>query len=181
MRVITSPDNYTLNPDEISLFLAGGITNCPNWQKEIIDLLKQDDTLDKLVVFNPRRENFPIHNPNAAYEQIEWEFTCLEQADIFSMYFCGGVSDQPICMYELGRYISRMQSKYPRTWFFRLVVTVESDYNRKLDVLAQMDLACHGLFVNVGLSASDAQEYHTHKIKKAYKYLINLPVSLRKV
>lgn len=180
MRVITAPDNYEIKPDEISLFLAGGITNCPNWQKEIIDLLKQDDTfLDQLVVFNPRRENFPIHDPNAAYEQIEWEFTYLEQADIFSMYFCGGVSDQPICMYELGRYTSRMQSKYPSTWMSRLIISAESGYNRKLDVLVQMNLACHGLFVRS--SAPDAREYHTYRIKKAYKHLINLPVSLRKV
>ena len=33
--------------------------------------------LDDLVVFNPKRENFPIDDPNAAYEQIAWEFSWL--------------------------------------------------------------------------------------------------------
>ena len=29
MRIITAPQNYNKQSDQISVFLAGGITNCP--------------------------------------------------------------------------------------------------------------------------------------------------------
>jgi hypothetical protein len=47
--------------DRKSIFLAGGITGCKNWSKIVVDGLKDLD----IIVFNPRRENFPIKNPNA--------------------------------------------------------------------------------------------------------------------
>ena len=53
-------------PYKKSLFLAGGITGCPDWQKEMIHLLNDEP----ILIYSPRRKNFPIHNPNAAYEQI---------------------------------------------------------------------------------------------------------------
>ena len=66
----------------------------------------------------------------------------LEQCDIFSMYFCAGESDQPICMYELGRNICRMQMRFPMNWDVRFVVTVEEGYKRAKDVRIQTALAC---------------------------------------
>ncbi|MBQ8130966.1 MAG: nucleoside 2-deoxyribosyltransferase domain-containing protein [Bacilli bacterium] len=171
MKVITAPNDYILKPGEISVFLAGGITNCPNWQANIIEQL-DNYHLPQLVVFNPRRENFPINDPNASYEQIEWEFKYLERADIFSMYFCASESDQPICMYELGRYISRMQSKHPTTWKYRIVISVEDGYKRKNDVLIQTNLACGDLFVNTQMPI--LQDYHTIMIKQSFHNILEL-------
>jgi hypothetical protein len=37
MRVITAPDYVNFQKQEKSLFLGGGISNCPNWQQEAID------------------------------------------------------------------------------------------------------------------------------------------------
>lgn len=143
MRVITAPESWELDGDEIAVFLAGGICKCPDWQKEIIDILSgmSEEPTMKLVIFNPRRENFPIGDPNAAHEQIEWEFHALEACDIFSMYFCGGESDQPICMYELGRNIARMQMRDPLHWDDRIVISCESGYKRANDVKIQTSLA----------------------------------------
>ena len=70
-----------------------------------------------------------------------WEFARLEECDIFSMYFCNSDSVQPICMYELGRNIGRMQSKFPTTWRDRISVNVEPGYKREEDVYWQMSLA----------------------------------------
>lgn len=140
MRVITAPEKYIRQPNDITVFLAGGITNCWEWQDKVIELLNESN-LDNLVIFNPRRKDFPINNPNAAEEQIKWEFNMLEQCDIFSMYFCAGESDQPICMYELGRNICRMQMRFPTNWEMRLVVTVEKGYKREKDVNIQTSLA----------------------------------------
>ena len=171
MKVITAPNEYILEKDEISVFLAGGITNCPNWQEDIINRLENLST-DKLVVFNPRRENFPIHDPSASYQQIEWEFKALENANIFSMYFSSGVSDQPICMYELGRNLVKMQIKNPTDWKNRIVISTEEGYKRKQDILIQTELACGDLFINTQINDSVLKDYHAEMIVKAYKKLL---------
>ena len=70
MRVVTAPDKANLQPYEICCFLAGGITDCKDWQNEVIKELENFDKtsngqLDKLVLFNPRRDVFP-NEPTAA-------------------------------------------------------------------------------------------------------------------
>lgn len=35
MKIVTAPEIYKDNSN-ITCFLAGGITNCPNWQNEVI-------------------------------------------------------------------------------------------------------------------------------------------------
>lgn len=171
MKVITAPEKYTLKEGEVSVFLAGGITNCPNWQKEIIGYLRGFHHSNKLVVFNPRRENFPIHDSSAVYEQIHWEFQALEKMDIFSMYFCSGESVQPICLYELGRNLVRMQMRYPIDWKDRIVISVEDGYKRKQDVFIQTQLACDNLLVNHQIN-SILTHYHAEFIMKACNKLI---------
>ena len=141
MKVITAPQDYEPQEHDILCFLAGGITNCDDWQKEVIECLQYVNP-GTLIVFNPRREDFPIHDPIAAKEQITWEFENLNKADIFSMYFCSGESDQPICMYELGRHLERMIKDYPYIEIAdRIVVSVEDGYRRKNDVIIQTKLA----------------------------------------
>jgi len=60
-------DRYIEAPNEgsvlaPSLFIAGSITGCPDWQtptcQEILD------RTSKLQTFNPRQANFPIHDPD---------------------------------------------------------------------------------------------------------------------
>lgn len=81
-RVIIAPDDFEEN-GTIKLFLAGGITNCPDWQSEMIEKLS---FIKNLTVFNPRRKNFPIHDPKASEEQITWEFNWLKNSDIISVF-----------------------------------------------------------------------------------------------
>lgn len=162
MKVITAPQEYEREKSDILCFLAGGITNCPEWQKEVIKYLRYVNP-GSLIVFNPRRDNFPIHDPNAAKEQITWEFENLNRADIFSMYFCSGDSDQPICMYELGRHVERMMKEYPYIEISdRVVVSVEDGYKRKNDVIIQTELAVErpddGVFVNSHATPYDHAE-----------------------
>ena len=168
MTIITAPESYVMKAGEISVFLAGGITNCHNWQADIISQLEEYH-LDKLVIFNPRRDNFPIHDPSASYKQILWEFEALEKADIFSMYFTKGVSDQPICMYELGRNICKMQIRKPIDWKDRIVISVEEGYRRKNDVLIQTEFACGYLPINVDENEAICENAHVQAIVKAYK------------
>ena len=151
------------DPKYTSVFLAGGITNCKNWQKEVI---KELNDIEKLTIYNPRRTNFDLSNKNINHEQIEWEFERLEKMDIFSMYFCGGASIQPICMYELGRNIIRMQNRFPSDWEKRIVISCEVDYIRKEDVIIQTLLATQN---KVFVEHNATSEMHAYYIKRALK------------
>ena len=146
MKIVVAPEQYELQPNETVCFLAGGITNCPDWQNVVLHTLDMFDKqypgkLDNLVVFNPRRENFPIDDPNAAYEQIAWEFNWLQKMDVFTMYFSEGDSDQPICLYELGRNIMTMMQRFSNDYAERIVVSYDKNYRRAQDVKIQTDLA----------------------------------------
>ena len=174
MRVITAPEEYTITDNEISIFLAGGITNCPDWQSEIIKRLDHLFALEQaegVVIFNPRRENFPIDDRGEAYTQILWEFKALEKCDIFSMYFSSGDIDQPICMYELGRNIVRMQMKYPNDWEKRIIVSIDRDYKRFNDANHQTQFACGDRKIGLNLQyfEDSLKEYHAQYICRAWR------------
>ena len=114
------------NGNEASLFLAGGITGCPNWQKEMIEKLKDSP----LVLFNPRRASFPIEEKDAARAQIEWEHIHLRKATAIAFWFpCETLN--PIVLYELGAW--SMTNK-------PLFVGVHPDYQRVQDVSIQTTL-----------------------------------------
>lgn len=42
-----------------AIFLAGGISNCPDWQSQMVELLKPSPW----IILNPRRANFPLIVP----------------------------------------------------------------------------------------------------------------------
>ncbi len=138
-QIIQAPNNEKIKYK--SVFLAGGITNCNNWQLEVSNYLK---VLNNITIINPRNNNFNIlDNLN----QIKWEFNQLEKMDIFSMYFCNSVSNQPICLYELGRNILKMQIRFPNDWWERIVISIENGYQRELDVVEQLKLCAPKLRV----------------------------------
>jgi len=83
MQYIESPENYSNKPDRMAIFLAGGITNCPDWQSEIVDSLQNFD----ITLLNPRRKKFPINDPGASKEQISWEYNHLRKADTILFWF----------------------------------------------------------------------------------------------
>ena len=133
MIYIESPQEFGHTPTpkgESSIFLAGGITNCPDWQQEMRGLLADTD----FVLFNPRRENFPIHDPNAAKKQISWEYRHLGMADKVLFWFpCETLC--PIVLFELGRWSFRSgREEKP------IFIGVHPDYPRRQDVEIQMSL-----------------------------------------
>lgn len=134
-------ENEFYNFKNIKLFLAGGITNCDDWQSKVIDKLNKFP-LDDLVIFNPRRKHFDTSDKNASRKQIEWEFKYLNNMDIFTMYFANSEkSTQPICLYELGRHLERMKHRFPTDWEDRIIIGVEDGYSRTQDVIIQSRLA----------------------------------------
>jgi len=116
-----------------SIFLAGGITGCPDWQQEvrksIEDVFKK--SILNIVILNPRRKNFPIDDPNAAFEQINWEYKALNHADLITYWFAKETI-QPIVLYELGRFIETKKD---------ILIGIHPEYPRRQDVEIQTCLA----------------------------------------
>jgi hypothetical protein len=113
------------------LFIAGGISGCPNWQQELVDSLGHLLEDRSLTIINPRRENFDINNSAAAYEQIHWEYYWLNKADMISYWFAKETI-QPIVLYELGRFINTTKP---------IFIGYHTKYPRKQDVVFQTKLA----------------------------------------
>jgi hypothetical protein len=111
-----------------SLFLAGGISNTTDWQTDVIGRLSHLP----LALLNPRRTNYPWHEPSAAAAQIEWEFRHLRRATAVLFWFPPETLC-PIALFELGGRI--MVPEQP------LFVGTHPDYARKLDVEIQLRLA----------------------------------------
>lgn len=87
-----------------SVFLAGGITNCEDWQSIVVERLKD---LIPLKVFNPRRKNWPTErNPKDTFVQIEWEYRYLHLCEELIFWFTDDTI-QPIVLYELGGALER--------------------------------------------------------------------------
>lgn len=148
MIVITSPHLYIPKHDDITVFLAGGITGCRDWQQQVINdlfrMISKDDS--QVVIYNPRRKKFNVNDQDMVEDQTTWEFQYLNDVDIFSMYFVGGDQVQPIRLYELGRYVKN-------AFDYGQVIGVEKDYIRDYDVVMQVALATKGT-VPVNLNAT---------------------------
>ena len=126
MRYVECPEIYEKD-EESSIYLAGGITNCPDWQQEILKLVENSN----YIILNPRRKNFPKDDTNAAIDQIFWEYEHLRKADIILFWFPKETIG-PIALYELGAW--SMTRK-------KIVVGIHSEYTRRVDVEIQTKLA----------------------------------------
>lgn len=131
------------------IFLAGGITGCPDWQAEAIAAFSELGAA--VTLYNPRRALFPIHDPTAAEDQITWEYRMLTAADAVLFWFPADTLC-PIVLYELGA-----QSKTNKVLF----VGTDPAYARRTDVVVQLRLARPEVVVRDSLSAvlCDAGEW----------------------
>ncbi|MEK6757808.1 MAG: nucleoside 2-deoxyribosyltransferase domain-containing protein [Nanoarchaeota archaeon] len=124
MKYIECPEIYEDN--ESSLFLAGGITGCGNWQQELVKLLGDQN----ITLINPRRKSYLFNNSTMEKEQIVWEHNHLKKATAISFWFPKETLC-PITLYELGK--SSMQNK-------SIFVGVHPEYKRKSDIEIQTAL-----------------------------------------
>jgi hypothetical protein len=84
------------------------------------------------------------------------------------MYFSGGESDQPICMYELGRNLERMKQRFPDDWWERIIITCDANYKRVSDVAIQTALATDKK-VKVVVDDKDSIKTHSIRIEQLLK------------
>lgn len=131
--------NYIEAPQELyptkepSLFLGGGITDCPDWQALTLGMLKDHP----ITLINPRRAAFDLRDEDVSVNQIEWEHAALHSADAIMFWFPAETLC-PITLYELGAW-SKSDKK--------LFVGTHLNYQRRLDVVTQTRLARPGLKV----------------------------------
>lgn len=139
LRYVEAPQEY-IGPGP-HLYLAGGITGCPDWQAEAVALLADAP----IVLFNPRRRNFRVADRDAAATQVRWEYQHLRRASLVLFWFTEGASPQPIALYELGALAAGDKP---------LVVGAHPDYIRRIDVVLQLALARPGLAVHSDLATT---------------------------
>ena len=100
-NIIPSLDNA------IKIFLAGSIEmgKAENWQEKIANQLSD---YDNVIILNPRRDDWnntwvqDIRHTEFR-TQVEWELSCLEQADIIVFNFIPDTIS-PISLLELGKF-----------------------------------------------------------------------------
>lgn len=152
IEIVQAP-NETTSTEGVKLFLAGGISNCPQWQKEISERLLNEQSLkdysEKIIIFNPRCKDIPEERP-----QIMWEYDKLGKSDIISFWFSVG-SLNPITLFEYG---SHLKSKKA------IVVGCHPDYERRNNVITQTKLAKPTLKVN-----EDFEEFYTQLVAAIIK------------
>lgn len=128
MIYIECPASALLDGGAPSIFLAGGITGCPDWQSYATDLLASED----IVILNPRRRHWPIDDPTATPGQIQWEHAALHAADL-TLFWFAAETVQPIALLELGAALDNPER--------RIVIGAHPDYTRRVDVQWQTRLA----------------------------------------
>lgn len=125
MNYLEAPAKLIVDSDAI--FLAGGISGCPDWQSEAISVLR--DT--PYTVLNPRRRKFPAGDHATMAEQVAWEYKGLRMATVIAFWF-HECEVQPIALYELGAAIALRKM---------ISVGAHSAYIRRIDLKLQMEVA----------------------------------------
>jgi len=129
-RIIKSPEALDPNADN-PIFLAGGISKCPDWQAPVAERINRETNA---TIYNPRRDDFDMN----AYEdvskaQIKWEYHALRMSQVNLFWFpCETLC--PITLFELGGAIHRLHPG-------GLMVGTHPDYERRFDIIEQSKLA----------------------------------------
>jgi hypothetical protein len=164
-RYVEAPGELEELPRPV-IFLAGGITNCPDWQRVAVDTFHRapGTVAATFTICNPRRSVFDVSNVHAAQEQVTWEWHALRLADIRVFWFPACKPEetvQPIALFELGRWTARAQPG-------RLIIGADMSYPRVHDIQLQVHLErpslhIHPTLAGVLLEAIDAVAAWPHE------------------
>lgn len=130
-KTIISPD--TVSDDDalkISIFIAGGISNCPDWQQYVCKKIAEKK--DYLILFNPRRSQWDDErkDSNVSYDQIVWEYNSIEKSTGIIFWFPKDTLC-PITLFELGAALNHKDV---------FAIGVEPGYQREFDIRTQVAL-----------------------------------------
>lgn len=102
---IKAPNKYS-DKQGLKIFLGGSIDmdRAEKWQDKVVESFINYE----IVFLNPRRDDFNIALEQSIecqefVEQVEWELTALEEADVVIFYFDPN-GKSPVTMLELGHF-----------------------------------------------------------------------------
>lgn len=157
-KVIEAPNKFKADYwNNQSIFLAGGISNCPDWQSEVIQMLNSRPNpvnwnnvplYDIYKILNPRRANFDVSKEDESVKQIEWEYKALARSSKVVFWFPEETLC-PITLLELGKELAR-RGRFERN-SRNLHIGCHPNYKRKLDVKIQTRLAIPSVKVHESL------------------------------
>jgi hypothetical protein len=144
IKTIQSPDETNFleyRKSRYNIFLAGGISNCENWQEEFIRIFSQlfqqvprvAHYNYNILLFNPRRVG-DLVKEGEAKEQILWEDAYLRASDIILFWFPAH-SICPIALFELGKYATKENIDAGK-----IFVGADPKYTRRFDLDIQLNL-----------------------------------------
>lgn len=131
---------YIQAPDDVSqatlkhrIFLAGGISNCPVWQDEIVKIV--DTKTHDLI--NPRRQGAFENYGDIAAEQIAWEHNALSHVNAVLFWFPSETLC-PITLFELGKQLGLVGDE--ECGVRPLIIGWHPEYKRGFDLEQQIML-----------------------------------------
>lgn len=142
MQYIEAPD-----PEKAlhaSVFLAGGISHCSDWQKDLVERLKDLP----ITVFNPRRKGKFLKNAHSDEIQIDWEFSHIREALVVAFWFSEG-SPNPITLFEYGGALERSNQI--------VIVGIHPSYERRNDVEIQTKIRRPDIIIHYSLEEHCSQ------------------------
>lgn len=135
MTVITAPTlDFDKESDYPFIFLAGGISYCPDWQQYIIDKLNASKI--NATILNPRRKDFNIADRNISIQQIEWEYTMLQEHSEIILFWFPEETLCPIALFELGKELGLRNKNSSK----KLFIGCHPNYERRFDIEQQTRL-----------------------------------------
>lgn len=142
-RCVVAPEPLSVAPiDGPVVFIAGGISGCPDFQATVISALSRDH----VVLLNPRRAEFDLTDSNAVEQQVQWEVDHRRHEALAYMlfWFPKSESPQPIAMLELGEALARPE--------LPIVLGADPQFPRHRDVVLQCRASRPGLTVHTSLN-----------------------------
>lgn len=155
MKVVYAPNYHFPVTHEKTLYLAGGVAGCPDWQAEVIKALEKTS----LTIFNPRRQTLLANMPELVQSQREWEFGNIT-ATRAVMFWFPKESLCPTTNFELGIIVAQ------QLWDFDTApayVGIHPEHPRRSDILAQLTMTAPRLVV------ADSVKGVVQQVKNALK------------
>jgi hypothetical protein len=152
-RVFKAPEAVKKPLGYKGVFLSGAIDmgEAEDWQSIITKKILNDKKYSKLIVVNPRRNDWDSswkqEKSNKKFnEQVTWELKNLEKSDYIIVYFTEE-SKAPITLLELGLMIGRRPEK--------VIVYCPKNFYRKGNV----DIVCDRYHIKQAESIDDILEF----------------------
>jgi len=122
-----SPKVPNYNSGVFTIYLAGGIKDCTNWQKEAIELLLKNKFIRKnnIVILNPRRETFDENKEFILEQQYLWEREHINRSSIVLFWF-PKETHCPIALFDLGHCMRKNK---------KIFIGCDKEYKKRKDLI----------------------------------------------